>query len=83
MIPFTTKESTGKLLQWVSTEVIVKNKAIDFFSMKSAAWWHREGRRDRGKERAREIKCAKSEGFVSVKNRQLPKFNGPVMFTDY
>lgn len=42
------------MLQWVSTEVIVKNKEIDFFSMKSAAWWHRERRRDRGKERERE-----------------------------
>lgn len=42
------------MLQWVSTEVIVKNKEIDFFSMKSAAWWHRERKRDRGKERVRE-----------------------------
>lgn len=42
MIPFTTKESYGKLLQWVSTEVNVKNKEGDFFSMKSAAQWQWE-----------------------------------------
>lgn len=39
--PFTTKESHGKLLQRVSTEVIAKNKETDFFSMKSLMWWHR------------------------------------------
>lgn len=75
----------------------MKNKEIDFFSMKSAAWWHRERRRDRGKEREREsdrererergrervTERAKSEGFVSVNARLFTKFNSPVIFTGY
>lgn len=33
------KRGYGKLLQWVSTEVIVKYKEVAVFSIKSAAWW--------------------------------------------
>lgn len=42
------------MLQWVSTEVIFKNKEIDLFSMKSAAWWHRERGRETEEKRERE-----------------------------
>lgn len=69
------KRVCSKLLQWVSTEVIVKNKGVDSFPLN-----RQRGGVEKGRETRERPNKLKSEGLVCVKAWQATKFNITVMW---